>query len=169
MWDESTGVAAGVGIASGAELTRALFVRDRFALRSALSIPALHPPVTVHPVDDVPEDAWDRWWAALLDRHPSSWAVPGDARLAELADAVDEDARRWEDEHVSSEPPYGGRWISTWLVDHRLLAPVEVLLVGAGGVWHEEARPGRFLVSVGFFRAHDLMDAMLRRALESRA
>lgn len=131
-------------------LTRALYVRDRFALPSALAIPPLDPPVESEPAGDVPTDAWDRWWQTLVDRETSlPMAAPAEPQLAALADAVYEDAHRWNAEHVTSEPPYDPRWVSTWLIDHRLTVPVEVLQVGVGGVWHKQVGPTRYLVSVG--------------------
>ncbi len=77
-------------------LTRALYVRDRFALPSALAIPPLDPPVESEPAGDVPTDAWDRWWQTLVDRETSlPMAAPAEPQLAALADAVYEDAHRW--------------------------------------------------------------------------
>lgn len=77
-------------------------------------------------------------------------------------------AHRWEAEHVTYDPLYAPRWVSTWLIDHRLTVPVEVLLVGVGGVWHAQAGPGRYLVSLGLYRAHDQMDTLLRQALDAQ-
>lgn len=98
----------------------------------------------------MPGDAWDRWWATPIDREPLGPVAPVEPRLAALATAVDEEARRWEDVNVTFTPPYHPGRVSTWLMDHRLAAPVQVLLVGIGGVWHAQVGPCRFLVSVGF-------------------
>ena len=169
MRDSSTAPAPTVSIANGSVLTRALYVRDRFALPSALDVPELDPKVTSLPGGDVPVDAWDQWWQTLLERDAnSSMPTPANPHLAELADVADEDARRWEDEHVTWDPLYDARWVSTWLIDHRLTTSVEVLVVGAGGVWHSQVSPARHLVSIGFYRAHDQMDALLRQALEAQ-
>lgn len=169
MRDYSTAGAPTVSIGSGSVLTRALYVRDRFAVPSTLAIPALDPPIASEPTGDVPTDAWDRWWQTLLDHETSlPMAAPADPRLAALADVVYEDGHRWEDEHVTFSPLYDPRWVSTWPIDHRLTVPVEVLLVGVGGVWHTQVGPARYLVSVGFYRAHDQMDALLRQALEAQ-
>lgn len=165
----STAGSASVTIGDGSVLTRALYVRDRFALPSALAIPPLDPPVASEPDGDVPTDAWDQWWLTLLDRETSlPMAAPAKPQLAALADAVYEDAHRWDAEHVTSEPPYDSRWVSTWLMEHRLTVPVEVLQVGVGGVWHKQVGPARYLVSVGLYQAHDQMDAWLRQALEAQ-
>lgn len=169
MHDETTAPSASVSISSGSPLTWALFVRDRFALPSTLSIPALDPPVAPQPVGDVPAQAWDQWWVTLVGREPLSLMPPADSRLAELADAGNEDARWWEHEHVTFEPRYHPGWVSTWLMDHRLAVPVEILLVGVGEIWHAQVSASRFLVSVGFYRAHDRMDALLRQALETQS
>lgn len=56
MWVDSAAGAVPVRITSGSELTRALYVRDRFALPSALAVPALDPPVATERVGDVPSD-----------------------------------------------------------------------------------------------------------------
>lgn len=155
-------------IESGSVLTRALYVRDRFVLPSALPVPPLNPPVAPEVTSEVPPDAWDQWWCTLLERDTSLAMVPpADARLAALADVVYEDAHRWEAEHVTFDPLYDARWVSTWLIEHRLTVPVEVLLVGVGGLWHLQVGPARYLMSVELYRAHDRMDTLLRQALEA--
>lgn len=169
MMESWTAPSATVSIGSGSGLTRALYVRDRFALPSIHDVPALDPPVPAHAVEGVPGDAWDQWWQTLLGCDPSGPTVPpSDERLAELAAAVDDEARWWEDVNVTWDPLYDSSWVSSWLIDHALRVPVEVVVVGAGGVWHAQVGPARHLVSVGFYRAHDRMDALLHEALEAQ-
>ena len=166
MYDSATGPAPHVRIGDGSELTRALFVRDRFALASAASVPALDPPVVARPTSGVPDTAWDKWWAALLTRAPLTPLRPFDPGLAALASEVDEEARRWEEEHVTCGPADHLMWISDWLGTHRLRAHVDVLVIGAGGSWSRRIGPGRALVSTALYRDPIGIGVVVRELLD---
>ena len=166
MFDSATSPAVPFSIGSGSELTWALFVRDRFALPSTEGIPALDPPVERQPADGVPAGAWDQWWATLVSRDPLTPLRPSEPKLAALVDAVDEEARAWEENVVTFDPPYTPMWISEWLSEHSLAAPVRVYVVGVGHAWHRQVSPQRALVSIGLYRDHDALDVVMRDLLE---
>lgn len=165
MQDDTTRTAATLSITGASQLSHALFVRDRFSLPSRLTIPPLDPPVEMQSAPNVQVDAWDRWWARLLERDPLSPVEPEDALLAELFRDVEDEARWWETDHVTFENMYAPSWIGGWLAENELSSSVQILIVGVAGPWHMDAGRGRVLVAHSLYQDHDAMDELLQPLL----
>lgn len=170
MGVHEAGDGPGLSMTDASGLNYALFVRDRFSVRSHVGIPRLDPPVDARPASvDVAEEAWDRWWTRLLEGDPSTPAQPDDEALARLLGEAEDDAARWEATHVDWPGSHSSMWVSQWLGENTLASTAHVYVVGAGGPWHQFVGADRALVSHRLFGDHAAMDAVLAELLQAGA